>query len=824
CFEFAKFRNQRSKNIETVPSTLLNFFGWLATFNVPARRRVIELYPTLLMETGDPNRISADDRKLALRAHAATYQDRVSRGQYFYDADLVAFSSSDLSETVSDLLNHAQSPELKEHLLEVARCGKIQSAADHVCAIATDLAESLRVRTEALSALVEIGSAAHLQTVLPSVLRTIEEAGEVSPDAAGRWNEFLLVAATLIAAHDDNVTTVSPLLEALARERRNGGSIAGRAGKALIEHLPAAKQAEWFNLIFSLLVGERSGDFGRLPQCHVEKLCLLPAMALLIRQRVEAAAGANFEPEWLMAIEALCGLTYDHAPYRYEREIEECFQVLLGFPAIKAEMIEHRWHVFKAEPPKMAWQVIHAVHADRTSTKVDLWHGDDVVELLRRAESSTEDRWRERYFYTALHLMRELHRDQGREPARQALIQYARKSNNRSFKRAVVPRWPNWFWNWRYQHGYKYTPSHIRNFFPGYVRRSAWGLYVRYYNRAYRLIHARETARGKTYGILARASRHYPSDDKDKGVRNNLAQLNVVYSKRFSRRAAEGYRALWRLVEPGLPLPWGDSLIEAAGLGVELDSNDGCATAAEREAAQAATIAFSLWGGAPDWVSSWLPQWVSVFQDVARPAIARELRLAHSRPSNGGETVRSIAFGPPELAAGLTDTLVDELLKYPDAPIETLRLILSLALQHGCAERISADRLKANIGMLAAEGRFSNAFLWLEFWIRTDPVAAWQWVAPWFGIWTRDGTSPFLSFLAGYGDLGRRYADAPPPSDKFEEHPEVLGELLKATFQIADPRTDDVYEDGCSPNARDNAQDARRGWIQKMAQMKSREA
>jgi len=808
---------------ETIPGGLYNFFGWLATFNAAARRRVIALYPTLIMETGDPRKISPDDRARALRAHAAAYRDRVSRGHYFYDADLVAFSTPDLAPTLAELLRDATSPELLMHLLEIARCGRFVDLAEPVCLLACDQSQKLSVRTEALAALHETGNDMATGRALDAVRQTIASGGIVSPDSAGRWNEFLIMAARLATAGGGQVDCAREFLAPLARERRNGSAMAGSVAKTMVDTDDPQRRNDWIALLIPLILSGRSDDHGRAPKYVVERLCLLPAAASLLADRLTWTDDAAVTPELLYLAEGLCSLTYEQAPYRYAGDIKGFAKGLAKRCDIKAEMLASRWSSLEGDARGKSWDVIHYLGTDRTGSDEAIWHAGDVIEQLERAKKAQSEEDKAAHFHIARQIVSELRSDAGRTEAYEALVAFARQSGRKDFRRLVVMRWPRPFWSWWNQNSYIFRYDHVKRVWPRRVRDICTRSRRRIYDRWYRLRHAKKTARGEAGNVLAWAGRQHRRDHEDKGVAVNLDVLAKRYGRTFARRAEAGYRALWRKVQPGLPLNWGEPLIEAAALGLERDLQHG-GTLQPGESAKAATIIFSLWGGAPDWAGGCLPAYAETFQTIARPAIRAELRLPDGDAPRSNGTISTIAYGPLPFQVFLANTLVEELVAFPDAAHETLRQILSLALHHQAGVLIPTEFIRRMAGALLAEGRFEKAFLWVEFWLRQDPEATWEWLEPWFGLWGRTSDSPYRFFLASYGALGQKSPGDPEPREEFRTCPIVLAGLLKAAYQVADPRTDNIYEDGYTPNRRDNCAETRRNWRERLGAMQSPEA
>jgi hypothetical protein len=808
----------RFGDFETIPGALYNFFGWLATFNAAARRRVAGLYPTLILETGDPRRISPDDRAMALRAHAANYRDRSLRGHYFYDSDLVAFATPDLASTLIELLEEAVSPELQRHLIDIARCGRFPDLAGQVCEIACRSNADQSARTEALAALLEIGDEETIDRALAAVRQTISETGEVSPASAGRWNEFLILAAMLATVRGRPVEGAREFLEPLARERRNGSSMAGRRARALVEGDSLVRRRAWLALLADLTLSGRSAARGHAPEFVTRRLCLLPVAAGQLAKMMEEPGAAPLDDRALELAEGICSLTYQQAPYRYAREISKFVESLSARRDVKAAILKNRWQLFDGDPRRKSWGVVHYLNVERIGRDVLLWRSDDVVEQLERASACVESLDVSTYFYVAWQVFTELAPGEDRKQALRALIKFARQSGNREFKRAVVPRWPRRFWRWWYQHNYRFRYDHIKRVWPRFAKDKVAKILQKMRNRATLVRDASSTRRGEAVNILAWAGRQHLRDHEDKGVTANLEVLASVYGRAFARRAEAGYRALWRKAEPVLPLAWGERLVEAAALGLERDLQEHV-TLSEDEASRAAAIVFSLWGGAPDWAAGCFPEHSDAFRNVARPALRTELLHPDVRrgPSHG--IAYSTAYGPLPLKAALTPVLIQALMEAEDVPHETLRLILALSLDHGVASSVPRELLRRRFANLAAEGRFANAFLWYEFWLRQDPMDAWSGLEPWLAFWGRSDDSPFINFLASYGSLGQLSPQDAEPPDEFHTCPDVLGRLVKLAYQVAGPETDIFHEDTYSPSTRDRAGDTRRRWRERLTGM-----
>ena len=802
-----------------VPPDLFNFFGWLATMNPAARRLVIDIHPTLLMETGDPSLYSLDERAGALVSHAAQYETQVFRGEHFYRNDLEAFAHPDLAPTVADLLSSVTSRELRENLVELARHGNMESIVGLLCDIACNPDEARQVRTEANLALQAFGPDNLHQRVRDSLDDDIAASGQIDPEAASTWNGWLLSGLGFVAPGLGAMSDVMAYLEHLAREPRNLASASGYFAGDLVATAKPALPGDWLGALLDLIIDPTATRDNHLPVPLPSRLMLLQPISDLVLNELREEGGTPPSANLLKAVELFCGLSHRDGSFAFSQRLSEIAARLRAAPEIKFALLRQRLHLVK--PDRIwAYEAIASLTLTDRRDQEGLWTTDDIMRALDEAETAeTRDEIRT-WYAIARGLIGDASPFTDRKSVFKRLKRFERSSNDPEIRRYAPKRPEVW-------HRAKYRFVHAgggrrlkralldRVFWPWRQVRRAW--------RVRRILPAIRS--GAHLNFLHTAMFEATRNNEAWSVRTVLSHIAET-DGRMARNAAEaGYRAVWRSFDPArLTHPDGWAIADVAYAGLQLDRMSGDLLHDGPEAARWCVIALlSEHRKLPDLAGHFLPAHDAVIRQTLEAPL-REALAAKPHPQNiPNRLVSALAYGPGPLKDAAAPLIANLLTEQPIIHTDDLAYLLSILLNCGQADQLSQAFVRRQFAEAAAEGQYMRAWAWLEFLFRTDPDEAVRTLDPWTRhVWPQDGTSPFLGFIANYGRLmNRSREDRDRQADALRASALALGVLVRLAWLIAPPETDIRHEDVYSPGTRDKAGEQRRHWTEDLVGLAS---
>lgn len=155
--------------------------AWLARDHNAVCAEVIGREPIVLLDHGDPETLSGDTRRAALRRYVEAYGQGGWRGQSVPALQVERLASAELGDLVGELLSRPiENPEVRETLLGLIGAGRMLANADLAYAIAIGEEQTSADRTQALFALAALSDAR-----VPALL---DQMGE---DSAG-WPDRVL--------------------------------------------------------------------------------------------------------------------------------------------------------------------------------------------------------------------------------------------------------------------------------------------------------------------------------------------------------------------------------------------------------------------------------------------------------------------------------------------------------------------------------------------------------------------------------------------------------------------------------------------------------
>lgn len=800
-----------------IPSSLYNFFGWLATFNPAIRRLVTQLHPSLLMETGDPTLYSLQERAEILISHSRQYERRSHRGEWFRDTDLSVFATDDLSEIVSGLIDQTPSDEFRRNLIDLARLGEMEGLANQLCDIACNRFLTLPLRTSANEALTVIGGAAHQARVRHRALLTIANVGDaehIAPEAAPDWNAYILSSASVAAPLATSIDNVTPFISVLSRERRNHSTVTGQRAIALMDRFGGSVD-EWLGFLIRHVAGERDAEYSRLPRAIASKRALLKAVGHCVLQRLDDK-DVTASSALLDAIELCFGVDHNDGDFAFSGVLERISTALQPHTDLKIELINRRFGFMPDRGDVAgAYRIIGPLEFRERSGSTPIWTLADVTALVNQARASITDARRRELIGAAGEVFHRLRELEDRKAALKTIRKFVHRSRDVTIRRRFLERQPAAFYRLHFWLVHRGGLRKIRRSLNRALTGPADKLRSRHNLWRYRA----KIRSGEARGFLAQNAGQQPRDVANKTLWTHLDWVNDTYGRRAGKDIRQGYISLWRSF-PVTPLNTDDNwaIAEAASLGIELDIESETLGLQAADAERAFTIAFSVLNDAPDWIAKFLPAHDDLLQAMLRTALPGALAKLPHPQGLPAHPIGRLRHAPMAVRRASAPVLAQVVVSDPMCSTEDLEAMLTVILHAGRASLVDLDWAAQQFRRSAASGELHRAWVWMIFLFRADAAAAWSVTQPWMhDVWPDGESSPFIGFMARYGDWMDRSSDGE-SQDSLSESPMILLKVALLALRIANPKNDPRHEDVYSPGVRDKAAEQRRYWFERLAE------
>jgi hypothetical protein len=146
-----------AQGARTVRPSMRPVAAWLALWRDAIFDDVVALDPAVLLDHGDPQSLSPAQRIRALEAYADRYGRGGWRGLETPTIQVHRFASPELAGSVTRIWEQGiENPEVRALLLQMIAAGKLDGCADIAYAVATDHTRTVRERSLAIQALLEI--------------------------------------------------------------------------------------------------------------------------------------------------------------------------------------------------------------------------------------------------------------------------------------------------------------------------------------------------------------------------------------------------------------------------------------------------------------------------------------------------------------------------------------------------------------------------------------------------------------------------------------------------------------------------------------------
>jgi hypothetical protein len=793
-----------SHGSQFVPQETEQVIGWLSTLNRTARNKVISIRPSLLIEAGDPLRLSAEGRGEAMRAHVALYSDRRYRGEWFAPDDVTKFATPELAPVVAEMLARAASPEVREFLVEAARFGQMTTLADKLAVIATNSLEAFRVRAEACHALKEFGDRTHAEAVFQSSLYDVPMEGI---HEAPSWNLFQISALLCAFPHSATILDAITAISRLRREASNYTSMNSALLQDFGTAIPENETSSWLGILLRFAAGPRGAERDQLP-------LIVPRYRLLKDLILDLTIRLLQQPNWrdnqetlLDALEYLANRGDNFSLMR--SKYDEILELLVPNIELKRALIERRLKLFPSQPekPPQLYGVIEAIKMGDKETQRSVFSFADVAGFASDIEVSGIPRERLIAFEIANLILDELPLDEKRRGS--GVLQKAVQLSGDTALNALMPSaWIRWLRvrRHRFRHSQQYALRH-------WVRRKIEGIVAlrwRVQNFLTFLRKRKSLRSGENIRALLWAVRQVPNDLGNGTINSIRANYGALVAGWFSH----GYRAFWR--RHTLAVFERNTYIAHVGLaGLALDARHGSISGTELEIANALGYGLCNLNGVPDWFVDVAKANRAVFIDLARRVIADEFDASAIGSPDPTDGLRKIIDADPGLRDDIAPILLLQMQTSTSFGRANLELCLRvIGLSKTVDATLAADFLEAGFRVAFVRFDFATAWMWLDSLFHINSSSAWSCLVSVLGdVWSDGAGGLFRTFLGRDVRYGGRSQDRNDDRDHLATNSLVLGRLIRATYIAWPPNRDPFHEEAYSPGTSDRATDRRRYYV-----------
>lgn len=802
-----------------IPQSTEHVFGWLAALDRIARKRVTELRPALLIETGDPTALTVEEKSQAIRSHVAAYQDRTYRGEWFAQQDVRDFVTPDLTSAIRDQLAIAASPEVRELLIEMVRFGAMSALVPELGTIACNQSEPLRVRAEACFALADLNDATFAQAVLDAALMADAPAHE-DTQSAPSWNLF--VVSMLSYAVPAGVSTLDAiaLTDRLRREARNFSSATSHYLEKFVSRLTAPEIGNWLRIFLRFAKGQRDSNRDMMPAriprfkglgqaiCH----CL---NALLIENTADVPRSVLLE-----ALEFAFAIARSPDYSLRENGFPSLARTLRSKGDFKHELIAMRMALFSQDEKNEYWiahQAIDPLKLDRSGNVYDIFTADDVRRLAEVMAQRPPGKDRELAFTCARQLADQIRTQSERDQARSILRRYARQYGGRDLKRAYGRLAPIWRFASRFRHSHQYT---IRRWARSQVETISNGFW-RGYNTFILLRRWRRLSNGLEKGMLIWAVKRSPNDLG----RNVIDAARARHGKWIARLFSAGFKRYWRANDiTYAERDRYDALLGLTGLALETPAT--LAQLPDHLIERAFRYGFANLNSFPDWLFPLVQQKPQLFAGVAVGILEEDIRTGsdHEFTSDGFSRV---AYSSSEVRELIAAPLFQLLLTIglPENRRDLEIAVNLIARSPAVSPTLLRPFLQQNFSAAVASFRMKDAWLWLDALFCVEPLTAWtEWTAAFGHDWSPASKALFVGYMGRESASYSRAEEQDAERNNLATDTEVLRILVKAAYQVWPPTNDPVHEDVYSPGIADKATSKRSYYLNALTTLGSEQA
>lgn len=802
-----------------IPQSTEHVFGWLAALDRIARKRVTELRPALLIETGDPTVLTVEEKSQAIRSHVAAYKDRTYRGEWFFNQDVRDFVTPDLATAIRAQLAIAVSPEVRELLIEMIRFGGMSTLVPELGTIACDQNEPPRVRAEACFALADLNDTTFAQAVLDAALFAGAPEHE-DTQSAPSWNLFIVSALSYAVPAGASTLDAIALTDRLRREAKNYSSATSHCLEEFVSRLTGLEIGNWLRILLRFAKGQRDANRDMMPARTPRFKALGQAIchclnALLIENAAEVP-----RPVLLEALEFAFSIARSPDHSLRESGFPALARTLSGLGDFKHELITMRMALFSHNGKNEYWiahQAIEPLKLNRSGERYDIFTADDVQRLADLMAQRPPGRDRELVFTCARQLADQIRSQPERGEAHSILKRYARQYGGRDLKRAYGKLAPIWRFASRFRHSHQYT---IRRWTRSQAEAISSGFW-RVYNTFVLLRRWRRLSNGLEKGMLVWAVRRSPNDLGQKVIDVTRARHGKWIAKLFTA----GFKQFWR--NNDITYTERDRYEAWVGLtGLALETPASLAQLPDHLIERAFRYGFANLNSFPDWLCPLVPLEPQLFVGVAASVLEEDIRMGgdHEFMSDG---FSRIAYSNSDLRELIAAPLFQLLLTIglPENRRDLEIAVNLIARSPTVNPTLLTPFLQQNFTAAVVSFRMTDAWVWLDALFCVEPVAAWTaWTTAFGHDWSPSSKALFVRYMGRESASYSRAEEQDAERNNLATDTEVLCILVKAAYLVWPPINDPVHEDVYSPGIADKATSKRSYYLNALTTLGSEQA
>lgn len=802
-----------------IPQSTEHVFGWLAALDRGARKRVTELRPALLIETGDPTSLTVEEKSQAIQSHVAEYKDRTYRGEWFSNQDVRDFVTPDLATAVREQLVIATSPEIRELLIEMIRFGGMVTLVPELGAIACDPDESLRVRAEACLALADLNDTTFAQSVMDAAL--LAEAPEHEDTrSAPSWNLFVASALCYSVPVGISLLDGIALVDRLRREARNYSSATSYYLQDFTRHLTLPNVGNWLAIFLRFAKGERDSDRDMMPGTVPRFSVLGPAICDCIITLLVKAPDEIGHQLLLEALEFAFSIGRKPDYSLRGTGFPALARALRTLPDLKYDLLRMRIGLFSHNAQNVYWiahQAIDPLIPNQSEDADDIFTAEDVRRLAHLMADCSTNEERELAFACATQLGTRIRSQPEREQADLILRRYARQYGGRDLKRRYGRLAPLWRFASRFRYSHQYA---IRQWARSKKQTVVAG-FLGIYNASVFLRRWRRLSDGTEKNLLIWAARQRPND-LGAGV---VDEVRAHYGGWIASLFASGFKHYWR--KNDISYADRDTYVAWVGLtGLALETPDCLALLPDHLVERAFRYGFANLNSFPDWLFPLVHLKRQLFAGVAIRVLEEDVGSDHDRQFSSDGFSR-IAYS----TAAIRDLIaapVFQLLQTSGLPRNKpdLEIAVNLVARSSVVSAsVLTPFLQQNFRDAVLSFRMSDAWIWLDALFRVEPASAWAaWTTAFGQDWTLSSKALFVGFIGRETPSYSRAEELAAERNNLATDPQALHLLVKATYIVWPPVNDPVHEDVYSPGVADKATSRRSYYLNALTSIGSEQA
>jgi hypothetical protein len=335
---------ETAQGVRTVRLSMRPVAAWLALWRDSIFDDIVALDPAVVLDHGDPQSLGPAQRVRAIEAYVDRYGRGGWRGLSTPGIQVHRFASQELTDSVKRLWDQGiENPEIRELLLQIVAAGKLGGCADIAGAAAMDGARTVRERSLAIEALLQLSDPR-----LEAVSVSVETDPALWPDAMARRAVVDLFPSCV------PVTRLSQILRRVKEKPRSIGDLNYGPPREIEtaglspEYLDQLRQA-----LTDLIIGGIMWETDKFPQFRTPRPDLVAALVAACRR--QAAEGVRTEP-WIKS--SLFAVRLSNEGHGEKEALAELRRALAGLPA------DARENAFWEEDAVLA----------RLHQSMDAWH------------------------------------------------------------------------------------------------------------------------------------------------------------------------------------------------------------------------------------------------------------------------------------------------------------------------------------------------------------------------------------------------------------------------------------------------------------------